>query len=48
MTDFSRETFISPLEMGDQKLGLKFLRVVDFALRFVIIIESMNFKIRFY
>jgi hypothetical protein len=27
-----------------QKVGLKFSGVVDFVLRFVIIIESMNFK----
>jgi hypothetical protein len=35
----------SPL---NQKLDSKSFRVVDFASRFIIIIESMNFEFRFY
>jgi hypothetical protein len=32
----------------NQKVGLKPSGTVDFAFRFVIIIESMNFKLRIY
>jgi hypothetical protein len=32
----------------NQKLGLKSLRAVNFASRFIIIIESMNFEFKFY
>jgi hypothetical protein len=31
----------------NQKVGLKFFEAVDFELRFVIIIESMNFYLKF-
>jgi hypothetical protein len=32
----------------NQKLSLKFLKVVNFASRFLIIIENMNFEFKFY
>jgi hypothetical protein len=32
----------------NQKISSKFLKTVDFTSRFIMIIENMNFKLRFY
>jgi hypothetical protein len=46
--------YMIKMEVGEvqstlnQKMGLKSSRIVDFASRFVMIIESVNFKLKFY